>query len=68
MKLEKDQLNDKIILTLSEIEYTMVINALRAASCDDTRRGHAYSYFYDVDREEMLDLFNKIDRTERETN
>lgn len=65
MKLEKDNFNDKIILTLSEREYIMVLHALKAATGDDTRRGYAYEAFYQADKGEMVALHNAIDSAER---
>jgi hypothetical protein len=64
MNLKKDQMNDKIILTLGELEYTMVINALRDATSDDSRKGIEYMNFYEVERGEMVSLFNSINTAE----
>ena len=65
MKLEKDNMNDKIILTLSEREYLMVLHSLKAATGDDSRRGLSYFNFYTADKGEIVALHNEIDSAER---
>jgi len=66
MKLDIDNMNDKFILTLGELEYTMMLNAIRAATGDDTRRGNQYFQFYNVDKGEMVAFYNSIVKAQRE--
>jgi hypothetical protein len=63
MKLSKEA--DEIVLRLKEREYFVVLNALKAATADDTRKGIAYSFFYDGDKGEVVRLHNEIEAAEQ---
>lgn len=60
MRIEKDNLNDKIILTLSEEEFLAIRAAVSASTGDDKLRGEAYFNFYGQERGFMVKLFNEL--------
>ena len=65
MKLTKDNLHDKLVLTLSEKEFFIVLGALRGATADDARRGIAYHHFYSGNKGDVVRLYNQIDEANR---
>jgi hypothetical protein len=65
MKLEKNQIKDRITLHLQENEYLIILATLKAATADDSRNGIAYFGFYGADKGEVVALHNAIDEAER---
>lgn len=60
MRIQTDNLNDRIILTLTEEEFLAIRAAVRGSTSDDTRRGEAYTFFYGQEKGFMVRLFNEL--------
>lgn len=65
MKLTKDNLRDKLILTLSEKEFFIILGALKGASADDARKGMEYRMFYRGSKGDIVHLHNQLDEANR---
>jgi hypothetical protein len=61
MKLEKDPYKDTVSLHCRDIEFSMIVGALRAASSDDARKGVEYVNFYGSDKGGVVRLLNEIE-------
>jgi hypothetical protein len=65
MKIQQDNLHNKLILTLTEEEFLAVLAAVRGASSDDTRKGRDYEHFYSQEKGYMVSLYNSLSAAEQ---
>jgi|GEM_PF-3171837 hypothetical protein len=65
MKLQKSELTSEITLRLNEVEFLIILAALKNATADHSRRGIEHVTFYGCDKGDVVRLHNEIDEANR---